>query len=77
MTYRVELTETYRAYVDIEAASAAEAERLAEERLASGDLSLADTWSKCDRSARVVSSSQPRNTFYKKCATGLSGWRGL
>ena len=59
MIYRVELTETFRAYVDIEAPTAAEAERLAEERLASGDISLADTWSKCERSARVVSPAQP------------------
>ena len=68
MTYRVELTETFRACIDLEAPTAAEAERLAEERLASGELSLADTWSKCDRFARVVSPSQPRNIFYKKCA---------
>ena len=30
MTYRVEFTETFRAYVDIEAPTAAAAERLAE-----------------------------------------------
>ena len=67
MIYRVELYETFRAFVDIEAPTAAAAERLAEDRLASGELSLADTWSKCDHSGCVSHHRKPFHTFYKKC----------
>ena len=61
MIYRVELAETFRAFVDIEAPT--DAEHLAEDRLASGELSLADTWSKCDHSGCVVSPSQTFSHF--------------
>ena len=61
MIYLVELYETFRAFSDIEAPTATE--RLAEDRLASGELSLADIWSKCDRSARDVSPLQNSSHF--------------
>ena len=63
MIYLVELYETFRAFSDIEAPTAVASERLAEDRLASGELSLADIWSKCDRSARVVFPLQNSSHF--------------
>lgn len=66
MKFRVEVKETYRTYVDVEAANESEAHDIVEKRIVDGDVVVLDTYSYLDQEI-TVGLAPTKGIWQRKC----------